>query len=211
MIQFFPSDSQSIGASTLAISLSNEYSGLISFRIDCFDLLAVQESLKSRIKGLIWHPTAILLPGEYHGQGSLEGCSPWGRWGSDVTGWLHLHISLSCIGEGNGNPLQCSCLESPGDGEPSGLTSMGSHKVRHDWSELAATARKNYFSVWRSSTWNFGLLLPQAQTRIYDIDSHYSSLVTAEVGLLSLHNHTDTKWDWYLNIYKILTAVLHFL
>ena len=51
MIQFFPSDSQSIGASTLAISLSNEYSGLISFRIDCFDLLAVQGTLKS----LLWH------------------------------------------------------------------------------------------------------------------------------------------------------------
>ena len=29
---------------------------------------------------------------------------------------LHLHFSLSCIGEGNGNPLQCSCLENPRDG-----------------------------------------------------------------------------------------------
>src|SRR5574340_1081686 len=29
---------------------------------------------------------------------------------------LHFHFSLSCIGEGNGNPLQCSCLENPRDG-----------------------------------------------------------------------------------------------
>ena len=36
------------------------------------------------------------------------------------------------IGEGNGNPLQCSCLENPRDGEPGGLPSMGSHRVGHD-------------------------------------------------------------------------------
>ena len=43
------------------------------------------------------------------------GYSPWGRWGSDTTERLHFHFSLSCIGEGNGNPLQCSCLENPRD------------------------------------------------------------------------------------------------
>ena len=36
-------------------------------------------------------------------------------WGSDTTERLHFHFSLSCIGEGNGNPLQCSCLENPRD------------------------------------------------------------------------------------------------
>ena len=44
------------------------------------------------------------------------GCSPWGRWESDTTERLHFHFSLSCIGEENGNPLQCSCLENPRDG-----------------------------------------------------------------------------------------------
>ena len=58
----------------------------------------------------------VLLPGKSHGWRSLEGCSLWGCWGSDTTGWLHFHFSLSCIGEGNGNPLQCSCLENPRDG-----------------------------------------------------------------------------------------------
>ena len=44
------------------------------------------------------------------------GCSPWGRWELDTTERLHFHFSLLCIGEGNGNPLQCSCLENPRDG-----------------------------------------------------------------------------------------------
>ena len=43
-------------------------------------------------------------------------CSPWGLWESNTTERLHFHFSLSCIGEGNGNPLQCSCLENPRDG-----------------------------------------------------------------------------------------------
>ena len=49
-----------------------------------------------------------------------------------MTERLHFHLSLSCIGEGNGNPLQCSCLETPRDEEPDGLLSMGSHRVGHD-------------------------------------------------------------------------------
>ena len=63
-----------------------------------------------------WHPTLVLLPGKSHGRGSLVGCSPWGHEESDTTERLHFHFSLSCIGEGNGNPLQCSCLENPRDG-----------------------------------------------------------------------------------------------
>ena len=62
-----------------------------------------------------WHPTPVLLPGKPHGWKRLEGCSPWGCKESDTTEWLHFHFSLSCIGEGNGNPLQCSCLENPRD------------------------------------------------------------------------------------------------
>ena len=63
-----------------------------------------------------WHPTPVLLPGKSHGWRSLVGCSPWGREESDMTEWLHFQFSLSLIGEGNGNPLQCSCLENPRDG-----------------------------------------------------------------------------------------------
>ena len=62
-----------------------------------------------------WQPSPVLLPGKSHGQRSLVGCSPWGREELDMTEELHFHFSLSCIGEGNGNPLQCSCLENPRD------------------------------------------------------------------------------------------------
>ena len=63
-----------------------------------------------------WQPTPVLLPGKSHGWKSLVGCSPWGREESDRTKWLHFHFSPSYIGEDNGNPLQCSCLENPRDG-----------------------------------------------------------------------------------------------
>ena len=62
-----------------------------------------------------WHPTPVLLPGKSHGRRSLVSFSPWGQYESDMTEWLHFHFSLSCIGGGNGNPLQYSCLENPRD------------------------------------------------------------------------------------------------
>ena len=62
-------------------------------------------------KAMATHPNT----GKSHGWRSLVGCSPWGRQESDKTERLHFHFSLSCIGEGNGNPVQCSCLENPRD------------------------------------------------------------------------------------------------
>ena len=62
-----------------------------------------------------WHPSLLLLPGKSHGRRSLAGCSPWGHKELDTTQRLHFHFSLSCNGEWNGNPLQCSCLENPRD------------------------------------------------------------------------------------------------
>ena len=73
---------------------------------------------------LAWKIPWTEEPGRLQSGGSLE---------SDTTERLHFHFSLSCIGEGNGNPLQCSCLENLRDGgNPSGLPSMGSHRVGHD-------------------------------------------------------------------------------
>ena len=67
-------------------------------------------------------------------------CSPWGREESDTTERLHFDFSLSCIGEGNGNPRQCSCLENPRDGGAWWAAVYGVARVRHDWSNLAAAA-----------------------------------------------------------------------
>ena len=67
---------------------------------------------------MLWHGTSLQYSflERSHGRRSLVGCSPWGREELDTTERLHFHFSLSCIGEGNGNPLQCSCLENPRDG-----------------------------------------------------------------------------------------------
>ena len=68
-----------------------------------------------------WYALSLLcyglLPGKSHGRRSLVGCRPWGLEELDTTERLYFHFSLSCIGEGHGNPLQCSCLENPRDGE----------------------------------------------------------------------------------------------
>ena len=87
-----------------------------------------------------WHPTPVLLPGKSHGRRSLVGSSPWGSTESDTTEQFHFHFLFSCIGEGNDNPTHSSVLawRIPGMGRPGGLLSMGSHRVRHDWSDLAA-------------------------------------------------------------------------
>ena len=62
-----------------------------------------------------WQPTPVFLPGESQGQGSLVSCCLWGRTELDTAERLYFHFSLSCLGEGNGNPFQCSG-ESQGQG-----------------------------------------------------------------------------------------------
>ena len=80
-----------------------------------------------------WHPTPVLLPRKSHGWRSLVGCSPWGHYELDTTERLHFHFLLSCIGEGNGNPLQCSCLENPRDG---GAWWAAVYGVAQNWTRL---------------------------------------------------------------------------
>ena len=62
-------------------------------------------------------PHSSTLAGKIPWTEEPVGCSPWGREGSDATERLHFPFSLSSIGEGDGNPLHCSCLENPRDGE----------------------------------------------------------------------------------------------
>ena len=69
------------------------------------------EAFSSKIK----QPTPVLLPGKSHGWRNLVGYSPLGCEESDMTERLHFHFSLSCTGEGDGNPVQYSCLENPRD------------------------------------------------------------------------------------------------
>ena len=99
-----------------------------------------------------WHPTPVLLPRKSHGWRTLVGCSPWGRQELDMTERLHFHFSLSCIGEGNGNPLQCSCLENPRDGEPWWAAIYGVAQSRTRLKRLSSSSSSsNKWSSWSSS------------------------------------------------------------
>ena len=101
---------------------------LAAFNIFSLNLVFLSVIIRRRQ----WHPIPVLLPGKSHGRRSLVGCSPWGHEESDTTEQLHFDFSLSCTGEGNGNPLQCSCLENPRDRGAWWAASVGSHRVGHD-------------------------------------------------------------------------------
>ena len=146
-----------------------------------------------------WQPTPLFLPGESHERGAwwatvhgVPKTQTWLKWLSmHTSSFYRLRNSSRKSGEGNGTPLQYSCLENPmdrgawwaavhgvaksqtrlsdftftfhfhalenemaahsivlawripGTGEPGGLPSMGSHRVGHDWSDLAAAAGKD--------------------------------------------------------------------
>ena len=109
------------------------------------------------LKGLRrWHPTPVLLPGKSHGWRSLVGCSPWGCKESDTTEQLHFDFSLSCIEEGNGNPLQCSCLENPRDGGAWWAAVSGVAQSRTRLKRLSSSTSS---SQWSRSRCFSGILL----------------------------------------------------
>ena len=91
-----------------------------------------------------WQPTPVLLPGKSHGRRSLVGCSPWGREELDMTEQLHFHFSHSCIGEGNGNPLQCSCLENPRDRGALWAAVYGVTQSRTQLKRLSSSSSNNF-------------------------------------------------------------------
>ena len=128
-----------------------------------------------------WHPTPVLLPGKSHGRRSLVDYSPWGCKESDTTERLHFHFSLSCLGEGNGNPLQYSYLENPRDGGAWWAAIYGVTQTEHDWSDLAAAEWK--IEVWGMGTWGQkGIICMSQETRI-QIVSFFSSAET--MGIIS--------------------------
>ena len=82
------------------------------------------------------------------------GCSPWGRKESDMTEQLHFHFSLSCIGEGNGNPLQCSCLENPRDGGAWRAATYGVAQSRTRLKRLSSSSTNPLYSTKNSTQYS---------------------------------------------------------
>ena len=103
-----------------------------------------------------WHPTPVLLPGKSHGRRGLVGCSPWGPKESDTTEQLHFQFSLSFIGKGNGNPLQCSCLENPRDWGAWWAAVYGVAQSQTRLKQLSSSSSSS--SVSWSDSWCFSLM-----------------------------------------------------
>ena len=92
-------------------------------------------------------PTPVLWPGKSHGQ-SLVGCSPWGHKESDTTERLHSDL----WGEGNGNPLQCSCLENPRDGGAWWAAIYGVRQSQTRLKRLSSSSAVEYYSAIKTDT-----------------------------------------------------------
>ena len=93
----------------------------------------IQEQFRD-VRRRWWHPTPVLLPGKSHARRSLVGCSPWVS-----KSWTR----LSALEKEMATHSRVLAWRIPGTGEPGGLPSMGSYRVRHDWSDLAAGCIKD--------------------------------------------------------------------
>ena len=148
-----------------------------------------------------WHPTPVLLPGKPHGQRSLEGCSPWDRWGSDMTKRLYFHFSLSCIGEGNGNPLQCSCLEHPGDGGAWWAAIYGVAQSRTWLKRLSSSGSKAWDTEQGSQTSQGPGSKSSARKEVLTLNE-VEMFVNGLIGLILVNRSSYILWQritiWYL-------------
>ena len=98
----------------------------------CAKKRSEKQRIKERYQRWQWHPTPVLLPGKSHGRKSLVGCGPWGREESDTTEQLHFHFHFHALEKEMATHSIVLARRIPGTGEPGGLPSMGSHRVRHD-------------------------------------------------------------------------------
>ena len=106
-----------------------------------------------------WQATPVLLPGKSHGWRILVGYSPWGHHESVATERLRFHFSLSRSGEGNGNPLQCSCLENPRDGRAWWAAVYGVAQSRTWLKQLSSSSSRCWWNthlhLQKLATWTF--------------------------------------------------------
>ena len=130
------------------------------------------------------------VSGGLQSMGSLE---------SDTTQWLHFHFSLSCIGEGNGNPLQCSCLENPRDGGAwwAAIYRVAQSRTRLKWLTVQYSTPK--YSILNMSSYLLGF-------------SHSSYIRAKLTSLTRLQSYINTSFCYYrfLAMDLILNRTLKF-
>ena len=111
-----------------------------AWNVPLVSLIFFKRSLVFPFQRRQWDPTPVLLLGKSHGRTSLVGCSPWGREElerlRDFTFTFHFHA----LEKDMATHSSVLAWRIPDMAEPGGLLSMGSHRVGHDWSNLAAAA-----------------------------------------------------------------------
>ena len=153
-----------------------------------------------------WHPTPVLLPGKSHGWRSLVGCSPCGLEESDTTERLHFHFSLSIIGEGNGNPLQCSCLENPRDG---GAWWAAVYGVAQSWTRLKQLSSSSSSSSSQIHNGQCRERGGQSTEKVFWFSNFYCHAIKkntfiSHYMLVLLWNHRFFKYLIWFNSVKLL-------
>ena len=112
------------------------------------------------------------------------GCSSWGRWELDTTQWLHFHFSLSCIGEGNGNPLQCSCLENPRDGRAWWAAVSGVAQSRTRLKQLSSSSSSGRWILYHLSYLGAHKIYPEPLHKMLLRKEFFASLDTTQAKLV---------------------------
>ena len=143
-----------------------------------------------------WHPTPVLLPGKSHGQRSLVGCSPCGRTELDTTERLPFHFSLSCIGEGNGNPLQCFCLENPRDGRAWWAAVYGVAQSRTQLKRLSSSSNESVLRIRWPKYWSFSFSISPSNeySGLSSFRMDWLYLLAVQGTLKSLLQHQINFW-----------------
>ena len=139
-----------------------------------------------------WQPIPVLSPGKSHGRRSLVGCSPWGHWELDMAEQLHFHFSFHALEKKMATHSSVLAWRIPGMGEPRGLPSMGSHRVIHDWSDLAAAAGLGYST--RNTQSLFGELILMHSIAIAKIYLHTDVQREQSVGKECFSGSRESTW-----------------
>ena len=147
------------------------------------------------------YPTLVLLPGKSHGRRSLVGCRPWGCEELDTTERLHFTFPFHALEKKMATHSSVLAWRIPGMGEPGGLPSMGSHRVRHNWSDLAAAA------AWMATIKN---MPPKSQnfrnTKLWKCFIYYSFY---QLALEVYKELKMVKWNFCSSLSQCRISILH--
>ena len=124
------------------------------------------------------------------------GCSPWGREESDMTERLHFYFSLSGIGEGNGNPLQCSCLENPRDGGAQWAAVCGVTQSQTQLKRLSSSSSRMEFTLPAQVSPRKGRFIANCPLDIFPQIKHHVKFSTSQQSL-GANRRLSILNEWY--------------